>query len=57
MITAINMFSVFYAFQKQDASSKQQEMWIDKIYENLNIGLMFLLFVMFIWTLTDNASG
>lgn len=48
MITTINMFSVFYAFQKQDASSKQQEMWIDKIYENLNIGLMFLLFVMFI---------
>lgn len=55
MIMTIIMFSIFYAFQKQDASSKQQKMWIDNLYENLNIGLMFLLLMMFIWTLTGNA--
>lgn len=48
MIMTVTMFSGFYAFQKQDTYSKQQEMWIDNLYEDLNIGLIFLLLMMII---------
>lgn len=34
MIMTIMMFSIFHAFQKQDASSTQQEMWTNNIYEH-----------------------